>query len=55
MDGWVFHNADNWAEPKDWKETNLYNSYRCLEKIEISTLQMLMLDIINTDQRYQRQ
>lgn len=49
MNGWEFYNAAIWAEPKDWKESNFYKSYRCLEKVEISMLQMIMLEILYTD------
>ena len=38
LDGWTYKNPGNWAEPKDWKETRIYESYQCLEKVEISTL-----------------
>ena len=35
LDGWTYKNPGNWAEPKDWKETRIYESYQCLEKVEI--------------------
>ena len=45
LDGWTYKDPGNWAEPKDWKETRIYESYQCLEKVKIGKLSSLDLTI----------